>query len=128
MKPYKIHNMSNIFLKVSHFNTNRPFYHKQDPTFTTFAEDTEKTVKKRDPSSNVPHTQCTLVDSVQVRPSLGPTASATRVGFPRSFVESLGLEGERLALVHQVVQLLPPLQHGLYGVVQNNFGVVQVCL
>ena len=30
---------------------------------------------------------------------------------------SLGLEGERLALVHQVVQLLPPLQHGLYGVV-----------
>ena len=44
---------------------------------------------------------------------LSPACATARIGFPRGFVESLGLHRQRLALVHQVIQFLPPFQHCL---------------
>ena len=47
---------------------------------------------------------------------LAPAGAAAGVGFPGRLVEGLGLHGQSLALVHQVVQLLAPLQHRLNSV------------
>ncbi len=58
---------------------------------------------------------------------LGPAAAAG-VGFAGRLVEGLGLHGEALALGHQVVQLLPSLQDGGYGVVEDDLGLVQLVL
>ena len=47
---------------------------------------------------------------------LTPACATTRISLARSFVERFGLERQRLALVHQVVELLPSLENGLNGV------------
>ena len=60
--------------------------------------------------------------------SLSPGGATATVGLPGRLVESLGLHGQSFALVHEVVQLLTPLKDGLDGVVEDDLGVVEICL
>ena len=60
--------------------------------------------------------------------SLSPGGAAAAVGLPRCFVECFGLHGQSLALVHEIIQLLSPLEDGLNGVVEDDLGIIEICL
>mmetsp|Transcript_1911 Transcript_1911/g.8000 ORF Transcript_1911/g.8000 Transcript_1911/m.8000 type:complete len:264 (+) Transcript_1911:1099-1890(+) len=65
----------------------------------------------------------------RTRPSFaGSHHGAALVLFLRLLVEHLRGEGEVGGLVHQVVQLLPPRQHGVDGLVQHDLGLVELAL
>ena len=53
---------------------------------------------------------------------------AARVRLLRRLVERFALYRERLGLVHQIVQLFAPLQHGLDRVAQYDLRLVQILL
>ena len=59
---------------------------------------------------------------------LSPGGATAAVGLPRCLVESFGLHGQSLALVHKIIQLLTPLKDGLNGVVEDDLGVIEICL
>ena len=53
---------------------------------------------------------------------------AAGVGLAGLLVEHLAGHGEVTGFVDQAVQLLPPLQHALNGLVQDDLGLVQIPL
>ena len=59
---------------------------------------------------------------------LSPCGSTAAIGLPRCFVESFGLHRQSLALVHEIIQLLSPLEDGLNRVVEDDLGVIEICL
>ena len=58
---------------------------------------------------------------------LAPTG-ATRVRLPGSLDESLRVEGELVALLRQVVQLLAAVEDGRDGAVEDDLGLVHLGL
>ena len=59
---------------------------------------------------------------------LSPCGATAAIGLPRCFVESLGLHRQSLTLIHKIIQLLSPLKDGLNRVVEDDLGVIEICL
>ena len=54
--------------------------------------------------------------------------AAAAISLPRCCVEKFGLRGQSLAPVHEIIQFLPPLEDGFNGVVEDDLGVIEICL
>ena len=59
---------------------------------------------------------------------LSPCGATAAIGLPRCFVESLGLHRQSLTLIHKIIQLLSSLEDGLNRVVEDDLGVIEICL
>ena len=59
---------------------------------------------------------------------LSPCGATAAIGLPRCLVERFGVHRQSLALIHKIIQLLSPLKDGLNRVVEDDLGVIEICL